>query len=367
MKITVLTICSVNYLSQAKTLGDSLLQHHPEYNFVIGLVDRIDGQIDSSSWYPYNIIEVEKIEIPNFNQLWKKYDIVELNTCVKPFFMEYILNQDQEINAVVYLDPDIFVYNKLDKIEEKLKLHSIILTPHIIKPNRNVKDPVSTLYERILIQVGIYNLGFLAVARNQETSDFLNWWKARLEDYCFRYKDGLFVDQKWINIIPIYYQGVHIERHMGCNVAHWNIWERKITSINDEYYVNSDEKLLFFHFSSYNPLQPQRISKQDEIKFSEYQELMPLFDDYGKKLLKNNYQDLINIKCYFSKQKEEYQKALKNQEEQRQNRVIRMARKSLRYFIDWLVSLLSDSTKNLLRDICFYTIEKVELSKQRDK
>ena len=44
--ITVFTVCSANYLAQAKTLGQSLHQHNPDYHFVIGLVDRISPELD---------------------------------------------------------------------------------------------------------------------------------------------------------------------------------------------------------------------------------------------------------------------------------------------------------------------------------
>ncbi len=42
MQKIALTICSINYLAQAKSLGDSLLKHNPEYTYLIGLVDRLD-------------------------------------------------------------------------------------------------------------------------------------------------------------------------------------------------------------------------------------------------------------------------------------------------------------------------------------
>ena len=43
--ITVFTLCAANYLAHAKTLGESLAQHNPDYHFVIGLVDRLPPHI----------------------------------------------------------------------------------------------------------------------------------------------------------------------------------------------------------------------------------------------------------------------------------------------------------------------------------
>ena len=65
--LTVFTICSNNYLAQAKTLGDSLMQHNPHYRFVIFLVDRLSEGVDYSFFAPYELIPVEQIEINGFD------------------------------------------------------------------------------------------------------------------------------------------------------------------------------------------------------------------------------------------------------------------------------------------------------------
>ena len=44
----VFTLCSINYLAQAKTLGDSVLRHNPGYKFIIGLIDKNHTNVDLS-------------------------------------------------------------------------------------------------------------------------------------------------------------------------------------------------------------------------------------------------------------------------------------------------------------------------------
>ena len=85
MKIAF-TVCSNNYLSQAKTLGDSLKKYSPEYTFFIGLCDRRSKQIDYTDYGSAEILEVEKLEIPNFEWMTDNYNIIELNTSVKPYY-----------------------------------------------------------------------------------------------------------------------------------------------------------------------------------------------------------------------------------------------------------------------------------------
>jgi hypothetical protein len=48
MQEIIFTLCSNNYLAQAKTLGDSVKKFNPDVLFVIGLVDKLHPEIDYS-------------------------------------------------------------------------------------------------------------------------------------------------------------------------------------------------------------------------------------------------------------------------------------------------------------------------------
>ena len=91
MQKIALTICSINYLAQAKSLGDSLLKHNPEYTFLIGLVDRLDASdIPTAKLPSYPLIELHTIGIEDLDEMCAKYNITELNTAVKPFFLDFV-------------------------------------------------------------------------------------------------------------------------------------------------------------------------------------------------------------------------------------------------------------------------------------
>ena len=77
MKIA-LTICSKNYLAQAKIFGQSLLKTNPDYTIVIGLVDKLNTENEFADTIPFEIIEVEKIGIESFDSLYSKYNLTEL-------------------------------------------------------------------------------------------------------------------------------------------------------------------------------------------------------------------------------------------------------------------------------------------------
>src|ERR1017187_7472506 len=40
----------------------------------------------------------------------------------------------------------------------------------------------------------------------------------------------MFVDQKWINLAPCFFENVKILKQPGCNMAFWNLHERHLSS-----------------------------------------------------------------------------------------------------------------------------------------
>jgi len=293
MSVIVFTLCSNNYLAHAKTLGDSLLKYHPELKFIIGLVDKKDSAIDYDFFKPYEIVTYDELCCAEFSSMISRYDIVEFNTAVKPFYFEYLFNLYKHLyEKIFYIDPDIYFYKSLDTLIEILDNSNIVLTPHLTVAPENV-----TLDELVAMRHGHFNLGFIGVRLSSESSRFISWWKERLVSHCVVDKPmGLFVDQKWINLVPLYFEGVYIFKHQGYNMAWWNFSERELLLFNNNYYVNRmDQELVFFHFSGYRPdsdLFTGRVNSSSSFSFSNKPELETIFRDYGIQLEMNRYKQL---------------------------------------------------------------------------
>ena len=118
MKQAACTIVSLNYLPYARALCSSFLCHHPEWKLYVLLVDRLTPNIDLSS-EQFDLVLVEDLDIPDFPSIAFKYDILELNTNVKPTFLKALFRLGYE--RVIYLDPDIFVYSPLSPVLSALK------------------------------------------------------------------------------------------------------------------------------------------------------------------------------------------------------------------------------------------------------
>lgn len=271
------TIVSRNYLHFARTLGDSFLAAHPDSRFFVLLVDRRDTQ-----WVPpierFDVVWLEDLCLPDLVELAFKFSILELNTAVKPTFLRWLLERCG-ISKVVYLDPDIFVYARLEEVEQALEGSAdVVLTPHTLRPIDDDGRPS----EQDFLLSGVYNLGFIGVAHRPGAIEFLKWWERRC--LALGYSDqsvGLFVDQRWIDLAPCLFDKVMILRHAGYNVAYWNLHERSVSLVNGSWSVNQHLTLRFFHFSGISLDDGSQLSKyQNRFDLTARVDVAPLFDAY---------------------------------------------------------------------------------------
>lgn len=301
----IFTICSNNYLAQAKTLGDSIMAHNPDYIFIIGLVDEIDNRIDYHFFDPHLVIPVSEIGIPDFDSLWKKYSIVEFSTSVKASYFKHIFNIYPEADTLCFLDPDIMVYDSLKVLEEAFVNNDVLLTPHILTPiDLDDKQP----NENTFLNFGLYNLGFLGVHRNcMAPGGFLDWWEKRILNVGFHdVLNGNFVDQLWINYVPIFYSRVKILRNTGLNVAAWNLHERSIDPKNAS--LMSDGSILYFyHFSNYQFSNPEEMSAYyTRYNFDSHPEVKQLYEKYRQCLISNKIEKFSLLSCKYVEYRNEY-------------------------------------------------------------
>ena len=249
--IVYTSIC-MNYMPKALILGESLKKYNKDVKFYVILLEREIPKEVTENMYKIidKIILAKDLGYEDFNKFIFKHSIVEASTSVKGQALVYLLEEEKE-DKVLYIDPDIKIYNKLSKLDELLNSNDIILTPHVISPEANERDIINN--ELCALKYGIYNLGFLAVSNTDEGLKFAKWWRDRLHLYCYDdIPNGIFTDQKWVDLAPCFFN-VHILKDAGHNMAPWNLSTRKLNRHEDgSIYVNNEDKLVFFHFSGFD-------------------------------------------------------------------------------------------------------------------
>lgn len=244
----VYTSANNAYLDRAMVLEATLRQHHPQWEVALVLVDELseDKRIRSALSRFDTVVRPADLG-PQWDSAWIfGHDVVEACTAVKgPALMHFLRTG---ADRVVYLDPDTAVFAPLSSVVEALEEAPVAVTPHRLTPattDASIRDN-----EMGALLCGVYNLGFLAVNNDSVGREFASWWASRLRDYCLDDTPrGLFTDQRWMDLAPVYFADLAILRDPGLNVASWNVADRPITVTKSGDYTIGGATLKFFHFT----------------------------------------------------------------------------------------------------------------------
>jgi hypothetical protein len=280
--IAIFTIASNNYLAYVRVLMNSIKEFHDDVDLHLLLADEVDGAFDKTA-EAFHVKEARELGIPSFEHMAFTYDILEFNTAVKPFFIKYLFEQGYK--KVIYFDPDIVLVNRLDELFGLLDSYSLVVIPHMTVPIPEGDHALPN--EQQLLLLGTFNLGFIALSASPETITFYDWWCRKCATACYvEVETGLFVDQKWINAVPGFFESVYILRHKGYNMAYWNLHERILNGLM----VNGVDPLVFFHFSGIVLHDLNLISKhQNRYTLDTRKDLVEIYERYRDLLLENGH------------------------------------------------------------------------------
>jgi hypothetical protein len=250
-KIHVFTSAACNYVPKISMLVESIRRHHPDWRIHIALADE---RPDGSDLLRTGVDEVHalpELGIPHWRPWAFCHSIVELATAIKPFALQKLLARPG-CSGVVYLDPDIVLFSPLSEVEARLGSASVALTPHLVDPDASVEAVIDNEIASAL-QHGIYNLGFIAVSASGEGMRFARWWADRTYRFCRAdIPNGLFTDQRWVDLAPAFFEGVEVLRSRRLNVATWNLTTRRLEGTVPEGLRVNGEPLGFYHFTGFD-------------------------------------------------------------------------------------------------------------------
>lgn len=262
-----------NRLAYARTLFESVRQHHPGAACFALLIDEVEGSFDPAA-EAFEVLELSRLAIDDLDSIRFKYTAFELCCALKPVLLRHLLT-DRGFGSAIYFDIDIMVLAPLDRLLERFASADILLTPHVTTdlPSDGRKPD-----DALVLKSGIFNLGFIGVRNSDNGLAFLAWWWKKLRKNCVvDHFNGFFVDQKYVDLVVGFFPNIDVIDDPGCNAANWNLHERDIRRTEDGWRVNG-VSLLFFHFSSYQFSAPGKMSKhQDRFNLKEMPDLDALF------------------------------------------------------------------------------------------
>jgi hypothetical protein len=178
---------------------------------------------------------------------------------------------------LTYLDADLLFFADPKPIFDEMGDASIALIEHRF-PGR-LAD---------LAKYGRFNVGWLTFRNDSTSMACLGEWRRQCIEWCYdRLEGDRFADQKYLDLWPTRFAGVHVVRHKGANLAPWNLDRFEIAEKDDSLTVGGDP-LLFFHAHGFQPATPSRVRELNVEKYGA--SATPLitrvvFDRYERALL----------------------------------------------------------------------------------
>ncbi|SEF66807.1 glycosyl transferase [Thauera chlorobenzoica] len=249
-KIHAFTSITTNYLPKARVLAASVKRLAPEMGFHLMLSDNPPPGFDLAEEPFDSVITLEDLDIPELRQWVFGHSVVELCTAVKGFAFQHLFDRIGAQKAF-YFDPDMVVFSRLDELCSRLDRCAILLTPHQTAPEKTFESIIDNEFSSL--KHGVFNLGFLGARADGQGRAFIDWWAARLHDFCHDNTDrGLFTDQRWVDLAPCFFDDLEIMRDAGFNVATWNFTHRRVSGNLASGIRVNDEDLGFYHFSGFD-------------------------------------------------------------------------------------------------------------------
>ncbi len=244
----IFTSIAANYLPKARVLAESVKRHAPQVHFALVLTDAVPGSFDLAAEPFDELLTIEQLGIPDWEQWLFQHTVMEACTGVKPFALLKLLQQHGQ---VFYFDPDIVLFSSLERLQAQLASASVVLTPHTLAPETELRAVIDN--ELTFLARGLYNLGFIGVRQCDEGRRCARWWADRCLHFCFDdVPAGIYTDQKWIDFVPLYFDDVTVLEDPGCNVCTWNYTQRHIAGDLAAGFTVNGQPLVFHHFSGYD-------------------------------------------------------------------------------------------------------------------
>lgn len=230
------TIVGRDYVIKGIALHDSLKKHSENFHLWICCLDNsAKDMISAMKLENTTLVNFDKVEDDRLLSVKGNRSTSEYCWTLKSSWMLYLLNRNPDIKSLVYLDADMFFFSDASQVFEELKSCSVLLCPQ-----RDLTE--------VEKQFGRFQAGFIGVTRDNNSMEFLNWWRSKCLEWCSS-EQGLedrWGDQKYLDRVPETFQGVRVTDNWGIDSAIWSI-KNNMTLRGAEVYVRNS-RLVSYHF-----------------------------------------------------------------------------------------------------------------------
>lgn len=235
------TYCDHRYLPRALAMVESLERHCGAFTlWLLALSDECHRLVDALGQPNIRVVPLAALEAADdgLTAARNNRSLIEYYFTLSPCWPLYLLRTHADIDAITYLDSDLYFFSSPKPLFDELDTRSIGIIPH--------RFPAAIAGEKN--QYGKFNVGWITWKRDPAGVACLEDWRARCLEWCYdRCEDGRFADQAYLDDWPSRFSGVQSLGHPGANVAPWNV-ARHVLRRGDGGFLCDGQPLIFYHF-----------------------------------------------------------------------------------------------------------------------
>jgi len=250
-------VCSLStrsHLPLMRTLALSARKHFPGPIYLLVLDSDEPGLIPDGTT---RVRMDEVIDPALWREMSGRYTVLEQCCVLKSFLMRFIARTAG--CPVIYLDADTYLLAPLDPLLPSQPDFSVFLTPHLFIPLSGERHA-----EEIgMLRAGVYNGGVVGVGLDEDGLRFLDWWADRVSRYAYDTQEqGVFTDQRWLDLVPSLFRNVYVSRESGLNVGHWRVGsERDFSEDSSGGLAFCGERVTLMHMSGFKAARPDLLAQ----------------------------------------------------------------------------------------------------------
>jgi hypothetical protein len=243
------TYFDANYLSRGVALIRSLMLHETRrwILYVVCLDEITRVVLEKMAFQSVRCVALHELEKGDAALLSAKSNrsTTEYYWTLTPTILQRIFEWMPHIEALTYLDSDLFFFSTPQPIFDEFADVSVLIHEHRF-PQR---------LRSLEIDAGKYNVGLLCFRNDPKGRRVLHWWRERCNEWCYaRAEGGKYGDQAYLNSWLTEFEGVGVLQHVGAGLAPWNYEQYVITPPapgSHESARVSDSPVVFYHFHGF--------------------------------------------------------------------------------------------------------------------
>lgn len=239
------TLFDSNYLLKGVAMLRTLKQNCSDAHVHVLCMDEQTRELLEQMDLPYvSCLSLSEIEDEALLAVKSGRSMAEYCWTLSPCLPWYVLQNNPEIDAITYLDADLYFYSPLQPLFDEIGCASIIIIEH--------RFPSALKHLEVNGRFCVEWVGF---RRDEQGLACLAHWREQCIEWCFhRLEKDRMGDQKYLDQWPATYSGLHILQHPGGGVAPWNYSQYGFGQDDHGFITVDGMPLIFYHFHQFQLL-----------------------------------------------------------------------------------------------------------------